>query len=78
MQYGLIETKRQSREKLDKFGGLNLTEMTEKNEFSYMLDMSSDKYPYITPSRTRSGILAQAGMRAVIAPQYRDTNKPIP
>lgn len=72
MQYGLIETKRQSREKIDKFGGLNLTEMTEKNEFSYMLDMSSDKYPYITPSRMRSGILAQAGMRAVIAPQYSD------
>lgn len=70
MQYGLIETKRNVSEQINTFGGLNRTDRTEKNEFSYMCNMSSDHYPYISPSKTRGEAVSQNGIRAVIAPKY--------
>lgn len=70
MKYGLIETKRQDRQRLDTFGGLNRSERTDKNEFSDMMNLSSDKYPYISPSGKSKSILTQQNIRAVIAPKY--------
>lgn len=70
MKYDLIRTNGNMKEQINGFGGLNCSDRTENNEFSYMLNMSSDKYPYITPSRMQSEIFPKAGIRAVIAPQY--------
>ncbi len=70
MKYDLIRTKGNVKEQIVSFGGLNRTDNTEKNEFSYMVNLSSDKYPFLTPSRTVREVLQQENIRAVIAPQY--------
>ncbi len=72
MIYNLIRTKGNAGEQIAGFGGLNRTDNTEKNEFADMINLSSDKYPFLTPSRAAKNALENniSGIRAVIAPQY--------
>lgn len=70
MKYDLIRTKGNVKEQITNFGGLNRTDNTEKNEFSDMVNLSSDKYPFLTPSKAVREVLKQENIRAVIAPKY--------
>lgn len=72
MIYNLIRTKGNGSEQIASFGGLNRTDNAEKNEFSDMINLSSDKYPFLTPSKAAKNALEDSisGIRAVIAPQY--------
>lgn len=72
MKYSLIESKRNLREQINGFGGLNRMDKTEKNEFCDMVNMSSEHYPYLSPSKSMKEVLFQRNIRAVIAPRYSD------
>ncbi len=68
----MINTKRNASEQITSFGGLNRLDKPQKNEFSDMLNMSSDHYPCLSPAKSVSAVLSQSGIRAVIAPKYSD------
>lgn len=51
------------------FRGLNRAEAGDEDEFTDMLNLSSDKYPYLSPRQARETICEQDGIQYFIAPQ---------
>ena len=75
MQYKLIETKNNTKGQISGFYGLNRTEKGEYNEFSDMLNMSSDCFPCLAPAKTIQNVLTQDNIRAVISPKYTNDDE---
>ena len=77
MQYSLVNAAENTAGQLQGFNGLNRMEKGERNEFSDMLNMSSDRYPCLAPAKAIKKALSEDDIpkeeiRAVIAPRYRD------
>lgn len=51
------------------FRGLNRAEAGDEDEFADMLNLSSDRYPYLSPRKPREEICKQEGMQFFAAPQ---------
>lgn len=54
------------------FGGLNRSPSCADVEFADMQNLSSDRFPYLSPCRARESVASQSGIEAVIAPRIED------
>ena len=56
----------------DRFGGLNRSPSISDLEIADMENLSSDRFPYLSPRRAREAVAAQTGIECVIAPRIED------
>lgn len=56
----------------NQFGGLNRSSGIADAEFSDMQNLSSDRFPFLSPSRAREAVASMGNIEAVIAPRIVD------
>ena len=56
----------------NQFGGLNRSSGCADAEISDMGNLSSDRFPYLSPCRAREAVASMDGIECVIAPKIED------